>query len=101
MSIRPVPAVPRGPVEPVPVGTVVLMAFRITGYDRDCDGSAMARLENIDALGEATGWEEAHVGLYPESAWVADSIGELGKVVGPRSESNGGNHEGGHRASTW
>jgi hypothetical protein len=54
------------PVEPEPVGTVVLMAFRVTGYDRDCDGSLMARLEQIDKAGEPTGWEPTHLGLYPD-----------------------------------
>lgn len=48
-----------------PVGTVVLMAFRVTGYDRDFDGSPMARLENIDFEGETTGWTNNNIGLYP------------------------------------
>jgi hypothetical protein len=52
------------PVEPEPVGTIVLMAFRVTGYDKDCDGSLMARLERIDSDGEPTGWEPTHIGLH-------------------------------------
>jgi len=60
----------RDPVEPEPVGTIVLMAFRVTGYDQDCDGSLMARLEHIDKDGEATGWEEDSVGLYPSNDLV-------------------------------
>ena len=55
----------RDPVEPEPVGTIVVMAFRITGYDPDCDGSLMARLEQIDKDGESTGWEPNQLGLYP------------------------------------
>ena len=45
----------RDPVEPEPVGTVVLLPFRITGYDQDCDGSLMARLKNIKLDGEPSG----------------------------------------------
>lgn len=54
----------RDPIEPEPVGTIVLMAFRITGYDQDCDGSLMARLENIDEDGDTTGWNPGQLGLY-------------------------------------
>lgn len=57
----------RDPVEPEPVGTIVLMAFRITGYDRDCDGSLMARFEHIDRHGEPTGWEPSNIGLYRDT----------------------------------
>lgn len=54
----------RDPVEPEPVGSILLIPFRIVGYDQDCDGSLMARLENIDAEGEQTGWDAKRVGLY-------------------------------------
>jgi len=60
----------RDSVEPEPVGTLVLMAFRVTGYDKDCDGSLMARLEHIDRDGEPTGWEPTHLGLYPSTDLV-------------------------------
>jgi len=60
----------RDPIEPEPIGTIVLCAFRITSYDQDCDGSLMARLERIDAEGEATGREINSVGLYPDCALV-------------------------------
>jgi hypothetical protein len=63
----------RDPVEPEPVGTIVLKAFRIVGYDKDCDGSLMARLECIDKDGEATGWEPKYIGLYPDTTLVVDS----------------------------
>ncbi len=64
------------PVEPEPVGTIIVMAFRITGYDPDCDGSLMARLEHIDRSGNATGWEPTHLGLYPDCDLVVE-LGEL------------------------
>lgn len=53
----------RNSVEPEPVGTVVLLPFRIAGYDKDCDGSLMARLENLDLKGRETGWNQKHIGL--------------------------------------
>jgi hypothetical protein len=67
----------RDPVEPVPVGTVVAMVFRVTGYDPDCDGSLMARLKNLDADGRPTGWEPNSLGLYPNCTWVLDGPDEL------------------------
>ena len=63
-------AIRRDPIEPEPVGTIVLMAFRVTGYDPDCDGSLMARVEHIDKDGEPTGWEPTHLGLYPDADLV-------------------------------
>lgn len=53
----------RDPVEPEPVGTIVLLPFRVTGYDQDCDGSLMARLESIDLDGRRTGWDPDCIGL--------------------------------------
>ncbi len=73
----------RDPVEPVPIGTYVVKVFRVTGYDPDCDGSLMARLENVGADGEATGWEVAHLGLYPETTWIVDEPGELDRLSQP------------------
>jgi hypothetical protein len=70
----------RDPVEPVPAGTCVAMVFRVTGYDRDCDGSLMARLECVSAGGESTGWEPTHLGLWPDSTWVLDSPDELDRL---------------------
>ena len=61
----------RDPIEPEPIGTIVIKAFRVTGYDQDCDGSLMARLENIDFEElEPNGWEVTHVGLYPATSLV-------------------------------
>ena len=60
----------RDSVEPEPIGTIVLMAFKVTGYDPDCDGSLMARLVHIDKNGEETGWEENAIGLYSHSDLV-------------------------------
>lgn len=53
-------------IEPEPVGTIVLLPFRITGYERDCDGSAMAKLENIFVHDDklcTTGWNQSCVGI--------------------------------------
>jgi hypothetical protein len=71
-GLRRVVTLKRDPVEPVPVGSYVAMVFRVTGYDPDCDGHLMARLENVGADGETTGWEPAHLGLYPECTWIVD-----------------------------
>ena len=60
----------RDPIKPEPEGTIVLMAFRVTGYDQDCDGSLMARLEQIDKHGDCTGWDPTQIGLYPETDLV-------------------------------
>jgi hypothetical protein len=60
----------RDSIEPEPVGTIVLCAFRIVGYDPDCDGSLMARMEEIDMNGETTGLNLKHHGLYPETELV-------------------------------
>lgn len=72
-----VTTVKRDPVEPVPVGTYVVMAFRVTGYSPDCDGSLMAQLESVDGAGEATGWEANCIGLYPDCTLMVDHPSEL------------------------
>ena len=55
----------RDPVKPEPEGTIVLLAYRITGYDRDCDGSLMARLEQISIHdGTPTGCSLQRMGIY-------------------------------------
>jgi hypothetical protein len=70
----------RDPVKPEPEGTVILMPFRIAGYDSDCDGSLMARLEALTSDGEhATGWALDCIGLYPDSGYVVSSE-ELKKI---------------------
>jgi hypothetical protein len=60
----------RDPVKPEPEGAIVLMAFRVTGYDPDCDGSLMARLEHIDKNGQTTGWTPDAIGLYGDCELV-------------------------------
>lgn len=60
----------RDPIEPEPVGTIILKAFRITGYDPDCDGSLMARLENIDGDGDPTGYFVRRIGVDPSTTLV-------------------------------
>lgn len=67
----------RDPVEPEPVGTYVVMCFRVTGYDPDCDGSLMARLEQVDYEGRSTGWSVDHIGLYPSSNLVVEHPAKL------------------------
>lgn len=60
----------RDPVEPEPVGTIVLLAFRVTGYRPDCDGSLMATLEHIDKDGDTTGAKLKNMGLYSSTELV-------------------------------
>ena len=69
-------------VKPEPEGTIILMAFRIMGYDQDCDGSAMARLDGIDFNGDETGAKLTHYGLYPESDLVV-TLDELKSFANP------------------
>jgi hypothetical protein len=70
VPMGPFDVIRRDPIEPEPIGTIVLTAFRVVGYDPDCDGSLMARLEHIDKDGEPTGWEQNAVGLYPDTELV-------------------------------
>jgi hypothetical protein len=71
----------RDSIEPEPVGTIVLMPFRIIGYDRDCDGSLMARLVGLSVCNEKMcdsrsgrvdrgGRVKTNTGLYPENTLV-------------------------------
>jgi len=62
--------VKRDPIKPEPEGTIILKAFRITGYDADCDGSLMARLDCIDKHGEETGWSPNALGINPDTCLV-------------------------------
>lgn len=67
----------RDPVEPVPVGTYVVKVFRVTGYDKDCDGSLMARLAAVDSYGQTTGWAPTNLSLYPNNTLVVNHPSEL------------------------
>lgn len=58
-------------VKPEPEGTIILCAFRISGYDQDCDGSLMARLECINKDGSTSGGKMTNIGLYPEGHLVS------------------------------
>lgn len=60
----------RDPIEPEPVGTIVLIPFRVTRYRKDCDGSLIACLEEVDKNGEITGAELNDVGLSPHTSLV-------------------------------
>lgn len=82
----------RDPVEPEPVGTLLLVPMRIVGYDPDCDGSLMARLEGLsfDDMSRADE-EEAHLthwGLYPNSGFVV-TLEEVRQMV--EAATPGGN----------
>ena len=84
----------RDPVEPEPVGTIVLLAFRVTGYDKDCDGSLMTRLAQIDFVEmDTTGWETDCHGLYPSTEIVVseDELKSLYKnaLTGSNTASTG------------
>lgn len=67
----------RDSIEPEPIGTLVVKVFRVTGYDRDCDGSLMAKLENIDNEGQRTGWDVSSLGLNPNDTIVVTTANEL------------------------
>lgn len=71
----------RDSIEPVPVGTYVVKIFKVTGYDKDCDGSLMARLENITKEGESTGWDADSLSLYPESSWIVESPNDIDNLA--------------------
>lgn len=73
----PAVTIKRDSVEPVAVGTYVVKVFRVTGYDRDCDGSLMARLACVDLHGDETGWEPDAIDIYPDSTLVVDNPGDL------------------------
>ncbi len=53
----------RTPVEPEPVGSIVLVPFRVTGYEVDDNGNCKARLEQVNAKGDTNGWK-------PEARWL-------------------------------
>jgi hypothetical protein len=59
-------------VEPVRVGTFVVRVFQVAGYDSDCDGSLMARLESVNKNGQTTGWEPRRIGLDPTTTLVVE-----------------------------
>ena len=60
----------REPVEPEPVGSLVLVPFRVAGYDTQRDGTCTARLEHINTDGSAAGGEASGIALRPTSALV-------------------------------
>lgn len=86
----------RDPVQPEPIGTIVLIPHRIVGYDPDCDGSLMARLELVshgeefdpvddeilnapkEVAARYAGVSTNH-GLYPDSGFVVtpDELKEM------------------------
>lgn len=75
----------RDPFMPLPVGTIVAFAARITGYHSDCDGSLLAVVEFVDKDGEGGGWEEDGIGLDPDSAVWLDQASDLFQTAPVRS----------------
>ena len=71
----------RDPIAPVPVGTLIVKVFRVMGYNKDCDCSLMARLENVDNEGRSTGWTQNCIGLYPDATWQIDSPDDIDKLT--------------------
>lgn len=63
--------------EPVPVGTLVAVMFRVAGYARD--GSA--QLEQIDCHGQRTGWQFDGVGLSADAEVVVEAADELHQMT--------------------
>ncbi len=60
----------REPVEPEPAGTLVLLPFRVVGYDTQGDGTCTARMEHINTDGSTTGGQANGIPLRPTSALV-------------------------------
>jgi hypothetical protein len=75
-SIPNIGVIRRDSIQPEPIGTIVLLPFRVVGYDKDCDGHLMARLHGLylgyDNLLTTTGMQLDRVGLYSESGLVVD-----------------------------
>jgi len=71
----------RDSIEPLPVGSIIAVQFQIMGYDKDCDGSLMARLNALDLNGDATGWVADCIGMYPETGVVLDDPEELKRLL--------------------
>lgn len=70
----------RDSIEPVPVGTIVAMPFRVVGYKKDCDGSLMAELDNLNSTGGDTGWRPKNIGVSDTDSVILDSAEDLFKV---------------------
>jgi len=51
-------------VKPEEEGTIILMAFAVVDYEKDCDGSALAKLKHIGWDGDPSGLTIDGVGLY-------------------------------------
>ena len=64
------PETVREPVEPEPAGTLLLLPFRVVGYDTQGDGTCTARLEHINTAGSTTGGQANGIALRPPSARV-------------------------------
>ena len=74
------------PVEAEPVGTIILIPFRVVGFDPDCYRSLMARLQylslddlRLDSAGEDIDKDHyslRNYGLYPETGFVV-TVDEL------------------------
>ena len=68
-------------VAPVPINSYIIKVFKVTGYDQDCDGSALARLAAVDNKGDTTGWVQHNIGLYEDTGWLIDHPEELDELA--------------------
>jgi len=88
----------RDPVEAEPIGTLILMPMMVVGFDQDCDGSLMSRLEvlNLDDISEGIGEPDpvyaapgggryagiiTNFGMYPSSGFIVTEQ-ELREMIG-------------------
>ncbi len=71
--------VKRNPVELIPVGTIILIPFRIEKYGNDCDGSLLAHLANLNVYGDGTiddsGWEQSGISIDSNTCLVISQDG--------------------------
>jgi len=55
---------------PEPIGTIILLPFRVTDYAPDPEGYQRVCLENLDKEGHPTGWEIDGFSLRSDKALV-------------------------------
>ena len=65
----------RDPVQAEPIGTLILRPMRVVGFDQDCDGSLMPRLEVLDLDEISAGLDE------PDPVFAAPDGGTYGNIL--------------------